>query len=188
MPPMPPPTGGSPLGANDFRDPMMQFLSAVPVMNANMNRQIGDAMAGAGFSGNRYGTSAMNAAGQIGAENALQQNMLMQNLLADYSNRQEDRALDATGMSIGLGGMLDQQAQDRVRLPFELGQWEQGRQDDFSKWAYDDFERSKLGWLPMMLGAAQSQGAGSPGQIVPITQQGGPGAADWAQLLLGLFG
>ncbi len=167
---------------------MMQFLSAVPVMNANMTRQIGDSMAQAGFTGNRWGTSAMNAAGQIGAENALTQNAMMQGLLSDYANRQEDRALQATGMSMGLGDMLDRQAQDRFMLPAQLGMWEQGRQDDFSRMAYEDFDKHRLGWLPMMMQAAMSQGAGSPGSVVPITQPGSPGAADWMTILAGLLG
>lgn len=187
MPGVPDMTGGSPIGGSqgglDFRDPMQQFLAAVPIMNANATRQIGDAMANAGFSGNRWGTSAQNVAGQIGAENAMKQNSLMANLLSDYANKQEDRSLQATGMSMGLGQMLDQMAQDRVRLPFEVGQYEQGRQDRFANQRYDDFEKNKLGWLPFMADLAKSQGAGSPGQIYQTTQPGSPGAADWLQIL-----
>jgi len=187
MPGVPPITGGSPVGggtgALDFRDPMQQFLAAVPIMNANATRQIGDAMAGAGFTGNRWGTSAQNVAGQIGAENAMKQNALMANLLGDFANKQEDRSLQATGMSMGLGQMLDQMAQDRVRLPLEVGQYEQGRQDKFAGDRYKMYENEKLGWLPFMADLAKSQGAGSPGQVYSTTEPGKPGAADWLSIL-----
>lgn len=192
MPDLPSITAGDPIGGAggglDFRDPMQQFLAAVPIMNANATRQIGDAMASAGFTGNRWGTSAQNIAGQIGAENAMKQNSLMANLLGDAANRQEDRALQATGMSMGLGQMLDQMAQDRVRLPFELGQYEQGRQDRFGNMRYEDFERNKLGWLPFMADLAKSQGAGSPGSVYTLSEPGRPGASDWLTALGPLLG
>jgi hypothetical protein len=179
---------GGPAGAGNFNDPMNSFLAAVPMMNLNMNKQIGDAMATAGFSGNRYGTSAMNTAGQIGAENALAQNALLQKTLFDYSQGQEDRALQATGLGLQAGNALDQMQQNRLNLPFAQGAWEQGRQDNFSNMAYQDFERNKAGWLPMLLQAAMSQGNSSPGQIYQTSTPGSPGASDWLQLLGQFFG
>lgn len=170
-------------GGTDFRDPMMQFLSMVPGMRANTQHQIAGAMANAGFGGNRYGTSAMNTAGQIGAEAGMAENAMMQNLLADYADKQENRALGATGQAMQLGDMLDRQAQDRARLPFEMGQWENQRQDDFAKLRYADFENNKTGWLPMLSQLAMSQGAGSPGQIYQTSEPGKAGGADYLTLL-----
>ena len=190
-----PPSGGPPPGMpgsmpapGAFNDPFSMFLSAVPGMRMNTTRQIGDAMAQAGFTGNRWGTSAMGKAGEIGAQGAAMENALLQKTLYDYANQVENRALQATGMGMGLGGMLDQMAQSRVRLPFELGQYEQQRADQMAMLPYLDFERNKLGWLPMLQEAAMSQGSGSPGQIFQTQTQGKPGAADWLTLLGGLFG
>lgn len=173
---------------NSFNNPFAMFLAAVPGMRVNAQRQIGDAMAGAGFTGNRWGTSAMNQAGQIGAENAMMENALLQKTLSDYANRTEDRALQATGMGMGLGGMLDKMAQDRVQIPFGVGAWEQGRQDELAQFPYMDFEKNKLGWLPLLAQMAASQKAGSPGQIYTTQEPGKPGAVDWLSLLGGLFG
>lgn len=191
---MPPQAGGGqgqaggPAGAGDFNDPMNSFLAAVPMMNANMNRQIGDAMATAGFSGNRYGTSAMNTAGQIGAENSLAQNALLQKTLFDYSQGQENRALQATGMGLQTGQALDQMQQSRLQLPYGMFSGEQGRQDNFANMSYQDFERNKTGWMPMLLQAAMSQGNSSPGQIYQTSTPGSPGASDWLSLLGQFFG
>lgn len=191
------PWGGMPAGgplapgvANEFEDPMMMFLSAVPAMRLNTQKQLSDAMAQAGMGGNRWGTSAQRTAGQIGAESAMQENALMSNLLSNYANNQENRALQATGQATNLGGMLDQMAQSRVALPFQVGGYEQGRQDDFSKMAFDDWSANRLGWMGPLLQAAMSQGAGSPGspgQIIPITEGGKEGTADWLALLAGMF-
>jgi hypothetical protein len=167
---------------------MNSFLAAVPMMNLNMNKQIGDAMATAGFSGNRYGTSAMNTAGQIGAENALAQNALLQKTLFDYSQGQEDRALQATGLGLQTGNALDQMQMNRLQLPFSQAQYEQGRQDNFSRMAYDDFDRNRLGWLPFLSQNAMSQGNSSPGSVYTTQTPGSPGAADWLTLLGQFFG
>lgn len=191
---MPPQAGGGygqaggPAGAGDYNDPMNSFLAAVPMMNANMNRQIGDAMATAGFSGNRYGTSAMNTAGQIGAENALAQNALLQKTLFDYSQGQEDRALQATGLGLQTGNSLDQMQRDRLTTPYGMFAGEQARQDGFSRAAYDDFNANRLGWLPFLSQNAMSQGNSSPGSVYTTQSQGSPGASDWLQLLAGIFG
>lgn len=182
MPGMPQPQGYS------FDDAYNVFLSAAPVMQANAQRQIADSMATAGFTGNRWSSSAEQKAGEIGAETAMQQNALLNQLLYGMTEQDKNRALQATQQGIGLGGMLDQQAQDRVRLPFEVGQYEQGRQDRYAGMAYDDFERNKLGWLPMLLQGAMSQGSGSPGQIYQTQgEPAKPGALDWFNALGPVF-
>lgn len=191
VPGMPPGAGlpGSMPSPGAFNDPFAMFMAAVPGMRLNAQKQIGDAVASAGFGGNRWGTSTANDVARIGSENAMMENALLQKTLYDYANQTENRALQATGMGMGLGGMLDQQAQDRVRLPFEVGTWEQGRQDQLAQFPYMDFEKNKLGWLPMLLQAAMSQGAGSPGAIYTTQDEPAkPGAIDWLTLLGGLFG
>lgn len=186
-PGMPPQIGpGSPVmpGGSDFRDPMASFLSAVPLMNLNMSKQIDSAMAQSGMGGNRWSTSAQNAAGQIGAENALKQSSMFTDMLTKYAGDQENRAMQAAGMGMGLGQMFDQQAQDRVTLPFAVGQYEQNRADQMADKYYSDFERNKTGWLPMFLQAASGQSGGSQGTLMPIPgEPAKPGIADWASLI-----
>lgn len=157
-------------------------------MDLNAKRATAQAMSDAGFTGNRWSSSAENAAGQIGAENALAQNKMLLDALYGTANQAEDRALQATGMATNLGGLMNQIDQSRITLPFGLGQYEQGRQDDFSRMGYEDFERNKLGWLPLLAGLAGGQHAGSPGQIYQTTTPGKPGALDYASILAGLFG
>lgn len=185
-PPPRPGASGPGFQPGDFNDPFNSFLAAVPMMNLNMNKQIGDAMATAGFSGNRYSSSAENAAGQIGAQNALAQNQLLQQTLYDFANKQQDRSLQADALGLQAGGMLDQMQQNRLTTPFQLGSYEQNRQDQFSNTAFQDWSQNRTGWLPMLMQAAMSQGAGSPGQIYQTSTPPTPGAANWLQLLGGL--
>ena len=192
-PGMPPVVGGGFGGQdNDFLDPIMQFLSAVPVMRHNTSRAIADAMAQAGGTGNRWGTSAQRTAGQIGAESAMSENALLTNLLADFANRSEDRALQATGQATNFGALMDQLARNRIEVPFGVGQYEQGRQDDIARLLFGDWSANRLGWLGPMLQFAGSQGAGSPGSPGQIIQVPGeaakPGAIDWARVLAEFFG
>lgn len=185
--PFPQPSGGP----SDLTDPMMMFMSAIPAMRLNSTKNIGDAMAQAGFTGNRWGSSAMRTAGQIGAEEGLQENALLQSLLNQYANNQENRALQATQQGAQVGGLLDQLAGNRITLPASIGQYEQGRQDDIARMLFGDWQQNRLGWLGPFLQAAAGQGAGSPGspgQIYTTTTPGKPGASDWLTLLGSLFG
>lgn len=179
---------GQPGAGTSFDDPISQVLAAIPAMNLNAQQQISGAMGNAGFTGNRWSSSAMNQAGQIGSQNAMQQNAMLTSALGDYANKAQDRSLQAAQGSTALGGLLDQMAQNRITTPFAVGQYEQGRQDNFSNQAFQDWQQNKLGWFPYLLQAATSQGAGSPGQVVPITSAGTPGAIDYAQGLGGLAG
>jgi hypothetical protein len=180
------PSGNPMPGA--FNDPFNSLLAAIPMMDLNAKRQTSQAMSEAGFTGNRWSSSAMDKAGQIGAENALAQNKMLLEALYGTANQAEDRALQATGMATNLGGLMNNIDQSRITLPFQIGQFEQGRQDHFSNQAYEDFERNKLGWLPMLTGLAGGQHGGSPGQIYQTQTPGRPGAFDYATLLAGLFG
>jgi hypothetical protein len=180
------PSGNPMPGA--FNDPFNSLLAAIPMMDLNAKRQTSQAMSEAGFTGNRWSSGAMDTAGRIGAENALQQNKMLLDALYGTANQAEDRALQATGMATNLGGLMNNIDQSRITLPFQLGQYEQGRQDHFSNQAYEDFERNKLGWLPMLTQLAGGQHGGTPGQIYQTQTPGKPGALDYATLLAGLFG
>jgi hypothetical protein len=153
------------------------------MMNLNRDKQIADAMATAGFDGNRYGSFAAGKAAEIGAQTSLAQDHLLLSTLSDFANQQENRALGATGMGIQTAGMMDQMAQDRLKLPWQIAMGEQGRADQIAQMQYGD----RLGWFPHLLQAAMSQGTGTPGQIYSTTTPGQPGAADWLQLLGGFF-
>lgn len=186
-PGVPMPSPRPDFGPESLTDPMMMFLSAVPGMRVNAQRQIGDAIADAGFTGNRWSTSAARAAGEIGAEQAMNENALLQKLLYDYANNQENRALQATNTALGAARLEDDLATSRITLPFQVGAWEQGRQDDFSRMAFEDWQQNRLGWLGPMLEAAKSQGAGSPGSpgsvITVPDKPAEPGVSDWLTLL-----
>jgi hypothetical protein len=190
--------GGPPAGwnygqggaANEFTDPMQMFMSAIPGMRLNTQKQIADAMATAGGTGNRWGTSAQRTAGQIGAESAMQENAMLQSLLSNYANNQENRALQATGQGTALGALQDQMAQNRIGTEAGLGQYEQNRQDQFANTRFQDWSANRLGWLGPMLQFAGQQGAGSPpsaGQIYTTQTAGEPGGADGLTLLANLF-
>lgn len=185
------PSAGSPIyqgpPGSDYRDPLLPLMSLFPLMNVNRDKQIAEGLAQAGGGGNRFGTYAANTAAQIGAETGMQQNAMIQKALLDFANGQQDRSLAAGGMGMQLGSLMDQMAQDRVRLPAELGQYEQGRQDRFSNLAYEDFERNKLGWLPLLLGSAQGQHGPTPGPIYQTQTPGDPGLAPLLELFKGLF-
>lgn len=160
--------GGGAYG--DFNDVYNMFLSTVPVMEAEAKRQINSAMANAGFTGNRYSSSAMNTAGQIGADTALKQNQMLNELLYGQANKDLDRQMMAIQQEMQLGQLTEQGAKDRLAQLFGFGSWEQGRMDDMAMKYYQDFEQNKYGFLPMLLQAAMSQGAGSPGSPGSIAQ------------------
>lgn len=177
---------------NEFTDPFAMFFSAIPAMRMNTTRQIGDAVAQAGFTGNRWGTSTQNTVGQIGAEAAARENAMLQGMMADFANNQENRALGASGYAVGVGNALEEAARNRVTVPFGVGAYEQGRQDDIQRLLFQDWAQNRLGWLGPALDFAGRQGAGSPGSPGQIIQVPGepakPGAIDWARVLAEFFG
>jgi hypothetical protein len=173
---------------NPMTDPWNLFAQAVPVMDLNRDKQIGSAMATAGFDGNRFGTWAGGKAAEIGAENSLAQDQLLGQLLSGFANLQEDRALQGTKLGLDSAALQEQMTRNRIMDPFNMGQYEQQRQDNFSRMAYDDFNQNRLGWLGPLLQAANSQGAGSPGQIYTTQTPGQPGAAGYADLIREIFG
>jgi hypothetical protein len=197
--PMPPGGGGMPWQNvngggmyGDYNDPFNAYLSMIPVMQNQMMKDVGGAMAGAGFGGNRYGTAAMNQAGQIGAESAMKMNQMLNQTMFDQSNRDLDRAMQSTKMFGDWSLQEDQGARDWLRDLMGFGQYEQGRADKYGMLGYEDFERNKLGYLPYLLQAAGGVGAGSspqPYQVMTDPGQSGWGdeASDLFRNLLGMF-
>lgn len=177
----------------DYNDPYNAYLSSIPVMQQAMQQNIGGAMAAAGGTGTRYGSAALERAGQIGASTALQQNQMLNELMFNQANKDLDRQMQTIPLQMQLGQMIEQGTQNRLGALSGFGQWEQGRMDDFSKMAYEDFENNKYGLLPLLLQAATSQGAGSPGSPASYmqiqTSAGSPPDIDpnWITQLLDLF-
>ena len=191
--PTAPPPAGLPGGAQPgSRAPGLRniydvYLSTIPVMNAERDRQISGAMASAGFTGNRYGTAAMNTAGQIGAETALRQNQLLNSLLYNQNEADANRALQASDQGMRLAGLEDQLQRNRLEQLFGFGRYEQGRMDDYARLAYQDFESNKYSLLDRLIQFAASQSGGSAATPYAVQQPGSTGAADWITLLAGLF-
>lgn len=187
-PPMPP---GGPQPNDPFSKPtsaMDVYRSAVPVMQDALKTNVGSAMADAGFGGNRFSSSAMDRAAQEGSRAGLQQNQLMTDLLHKQTNQDLDRSLQASGMGMQHGIAQNQMQLDNMRHLFDVGRYEQDRQDGFSRLSYEDFQKNMLGFLPMLSQMAQSPGtATSP--VWGNQQSGGsPGAFDYAQLLAQIYG
>ena len=177
----------------DYNDPYNAYLASIPVMQQQMQMNIGDAMAAAGGTGTRYGSAALERAGQIGAQAGLQQNQMLNELMFQQSNRDLDRQFNLIPLQMQMGQMIEQGSQDRLGALAGYGQWEQGRADDMANRYYQDFEKNKYGLLPMLLEAAMSQGAGSPGSPGSIAQiMTNPGSAPdidpaWITGLIDLF-
>jgi hypothetical protein len=194
-PALPPPVTTSPTGAPQppgqkppgLRDIYDVYLSTVPIMEQERDKQISSAMATAGFSGNRYGSSAIRTAGQIGAETALKQNQLLNTLMHDQNEADANRSLQSAGLGLQQAQLDDQMQRSRLDQLFNFGRWEQGRTDDYARLGYEDFERNKYGLLPLLIQFAGSQSGGSPGTPYTVQQPGGTGAADWLTLLAGLI-
>lgn len=163
------------------------YRSSVPVMQDAMKTAVGGAMADAGFSGNRFGSYAMDRAAQEGSRAGLQQNQLLSDLLYRQTNADQDRALQAAGLASQHGQAEDRMQLDRMRQLAELGMWEQGRQDQFSRLPYEDFQRNMLGFLPMLAQMAQAPGTATQGVWGQNQTGGSPGFIDYAAALAPLL-
>ncbi|HSR52505.1 MAG TPA: tail fiber domain-containing protein, partial [Acidobacteriota bacterium] len=207
-------------GPPQTRTPMSSGTSALdvyrgflPVADEAIRSGVSDAMATAGFTGNRFSTSAMNRAGEVGGRVAQNLGSELLRRLYDQTQADLDRGLSATGMGLQneqfrnqLGFQGQENFQDRLlratslvpqlagseeairrgrlQTPFDIFRYEQDRQDRYPLLSMDDFNRSRLGYFPYLAQLAQSRGAG---QYVPpiTTQQGGsPGLVDFGQAAL----
>lgn len=185
------------------------YRSAVPVMQQQMKDNIDQAMAQTGLTGNRFSSSAQTRAAEVGAETGLQQQQLLSDLLYRQTNTDLDRALQATGMqqqadmqrnalgmqyALGGGDQALRAAQlgydqgrgnydmqwNNINQLAQLGQWEQGRQDQFSLMPYQEFLNSRQGWIPQAMGAFSSVGSPIPQQPITTQSGGGPSSLDYA--------
>ena len=173
------PPGTDFFGENNFNDPYNVFLSAVPVMEMLRDQQISDSMAEAGFTGNRYSSSAERKAAEIGAETTLSMQNLLNQLLYAKSEADQNRALTAAGMGGTLGMNIDQLAQNRLGALGDFGTYEQDRMDDIMRMLFMDFRNNQYGLLPYMMGSASGAGVGIPYEnITP----GKGGLADFWEL------
>lgn len=175
------PPGTDFFGENNFNDPYNVFLSAVPVMEQIRDQQIGDSMANAGFTGNRYSSSAERKAAEIGGETTLSMQNLLNQLLYSKSEADQNRALQAAGMGASLGMNVDQMAQNRLGALGQFGTYEQDRMDDIMRMLFMDFRNNQYGLLPHMIGAASGAGVGVPYQNI---NPGSRGVLDyWNQIM-----
>lgn len=172
-----------------YNDPFNAALAALPTMDQNAQRQISGAMSSAGLTGNRFGSYAQNAAGQIGGENALQENQMVLSAMQQQALAEQGQALTANATGVGAGSAMESAMQQNLMNPFAVGQYEQGRQDQFANLRYQDFNQNKLGWFPYLEQAANSRTAGYPGPVMYNTTGSQPGGLDFASALLpGLVG
>lgn len=168
----------------DYNDPYNAYLASIPEMEIARDRNISAAMAKSGLGGNRYSSGASRDAAQIGAETAITQNRMLNELMFNQANADQNRALQAAGQANELGQTQDQLARSRLDQLFDFGQYEQGRQDKYGLLAYQDFIQSRLGLLPLLLQGAMSQGMGQPVQTV----SGGSSGLPWEVIIPILFG
>ncbi len=130
-------------GRGDFGDPYNVFLSTVPLMEQIRDQEIGEAMATAGFTGNRYSTDAMKMAGRIGGETTLGLQQALNQLLYGASERDLDRALQAAGMGGQLGMDIDALTQGRIGAQGQLGQMTQAQRDRYNKARFQAMNRQE---------------------------------------------
>lgn len=164
-----------------YDDPYNLYLSAVPVMQQNMDREIGRAIGGIGMTGNRYSSAAQRAAGQIGANTALEQNSLLSGLLYNQYNTDADRAMQAASGLLGASNQVESALGQRYgaysdALAQRMRAWEQQRSAAMSaaQAQYRDFEANKYGMLPMLMGQLSNSIGQGPEPIL-TTSAGKPG-------------
>lgn len=194
---------GSGQGGQGFSGPsvMDSINAALPVLDMQRDKQIGDSIATAGFGGNRFGSAAMNSAADIGGQTALKQtNMTIDKIMNQgnidrgyaFQGEQNDlgRMLQAASQGQSMGGQIDQQMMQRLGALNQAGQWEQNRGDQFAQQRYGDFMNSRLGLLPQILGAAGGGGPqpGAP-QYQTMTTPGKQSALDmYGPYIAAIFG
>lgn len=156
------------------------YNSAIPVMQMERDRNIGQSLSQAGFNGTRFSTGAQNNVAQIGADTALRQNELLANLMYGQGQSDADRALQATGQGMQLGNQIEQMNRNRIGDLFNMGAWEQQRGDSLAQAPYQDYQANMRGWLPELLSLIGAQGAASYVPPITTTQGGSPGLLDYA--------
>lgn len=208
-PPPPPATGGDISAPPAIQPPAQQQQVSPPtgiydVYEAGRNRMLEDAQRGiegamgqAGFSGNRYGTSAMNQAAEQFRRHSQPFEEQFTQMLYGQGQADLNRQLEAAGMgmehqislqNLALQNMLgqgqlgldfsqwyDQAMRDRGQTMLGVGAAETGRTDDLRRQAYEDYIRNQLGYLPTIMGGMTGTTPASP----PPTQTTSGGGTDW---------
>lgn len=167
----------------DFSDPYNLYLSAVPLMQQNMDRSVGSAVASLA-PGNRYSSAAFGAAGKAGMEGALNMNQMLSGLMYNQYNTDADRALQAAGMQLSASPMVEQAMGSRFgvmgdALQKRLAAWESGqsRKMAAARMGYQNWKDNRYGTLPMLIGAA-SNAIGQGPEPILSTKPGSQGYGD----------
>lgn len=175
-------------GANP--NPLDVFASLTPFLEDLRDRQVWDSLAEAGYTGNRYSTSAQRTAAEIGGRTGLEMQAALSELLYNTFLANQGFSLQALGLAPQLA--LAQNSIDLSRLGAlqGFGQFEQGRADDIAQILFNTFNQNQYGLLPLLLqgafGGSQTPSLlGIPGVSDP---SGFDQAIDLATLLAQLFG
>jgi hypothetical protein len=174
-------------GRGDFGDPYNVYLSTVPLMNQVRDYQIGDSMAKAGFTGNRYSTHAMEQAGRIGGETTLALQQKLNELLYGQTNQDLDRALQAAIAGGSLGMNIDSLTGSRMGAMGSLASADQARANAAARAKFSAMnqpEPDNFGRILSIINASTRL----PGDTNVQTQSGAePGAIDYAGDALAIY-
>ncbi len=174
-------------GRGDFGDPYNVFLSTVPLMNQVRDFQIGDSMAKAGFTGNRYSTHAMNQAGRIGGETTLALQQKLNELLYGQANQDLDRALQAAIAGGGMGMDIDALTRARTGAMGGLASADQSRANAAARANFAAMNQPEPDNFSRMMQIMRLS-AGTPGDVYAQNVSGAePGAMDFAGDALAIF-
>lgn len=174
-------------GRGDFGDPYNVYLSTVPLMNQVRDYQIGDSMAKAGFTGNRYSTHAMNQAGRIGGETTLALQQKMNELLYGQTNQDLDRALQAAMAGGNLGMDINSLTQSRVGAQGQLASADQARADAAARARFSAMNQPEPDNYGRMMDMFRFA-AGTPGDVMVQNVSGQePGVGDYAADALAIY-
>jgi len=164
--------------AGDYNDPYNLYLSARPIMQQNQNQQIGSALANSGFGGNRYSSTAMNAAGNIGAQTSLQMNDMLTNLMYNQTNQDLQNQMSAANSYLSATPMVETALSNRYgaksdALKAQMQAFEQQRAAAMAnqRLQYENFQQNRYGTLPM-LAQYLTNSTGSGGEPI-VTSKGG---------------
>lgn len=185
----------------NFNDPFNQFLASLPIQERETKRAIGESMAGAGFSGNRYGGDAMRAAGEIGAASGERQNAAFNAMMSDFANQQLDRQMRAAEGYINAAPQVEDAMMGRFGINMQLAQQEQQALDraraeananrragQANQWR--QYEATKYGNLPFLTRFLSNDLGDTPNPILrqnPGKEGGRETAMDLAQILAAMY-
>lgn len=188
--------------AGNFNDPFNALMSAIPVMQRETDRQIGGAMAQAGFTGNRYSSAAMQAAGDIGAASAERQNAMLNQTMYDMSQQALDRQMQAAQAYLAASPQVEDAQYRRMQFGQQQAQAAQSarnraqdRADSNSRYAqesaYRRWKDTRYGNLPFLTQFLSNDLGRTPDPILSTTpgKEGARGdVMDMARILAMMYG